>query len=87
MIEHVLETAAQEFADATSRPPFLYELPPMVLARSSTTLTEAGARTPSVRYNGIIHDFMTLNPVRDTAAATGAIEHAIHILRKAFRTN
>ncbi len=49
-------------------------------------LTEAGVRTTSVRYNGAIHDFMMLNPVRETAAATGAIEQAIHILRKALHT-
>jgi acetyl esterase len=49
-------------------------------------LTEAGVRTTSVRYNGIIHDFMMLNPVRETAAATAAIEQAIHILSKAFDT-
>jgi acetyl esterase/lipase len=28
MSKHFLETAAQEFADATSKPPFLYELGP-----------------------------------------------------------
>ncbi len=49
-------------------------------------LTEAGVRTTSVRYNGIIHDFMMLNPVRETAAATAAIEQAIAILRKALGT-
>jgi acetyl esterase len=48
-------------------------------------LTEAGVRTTSVRYNGIIHDFMMLNPVRETAAASSAIEQAIHVLRKAFK--
>jgi acetyl esterase len=48
-------------------------------------LTEAGVRTTSVRYNGILHDFMMLNPLRDTAAATGAVEQAIHVLRKALR--
>jgi acetyl esterase/lipase len=47
-------------------------------------LIQAGVRTTSVRYNGIIHDFMMLNPVRPTAAATAAIEQAIHILRKAL---
>jgi acetyl esterase len=50
-------------------------------------LTEAGVRTTSVRYNGILHDFMMLNPLRHTAAATGAIEQAIHVLRKALATN
>jgi acetyl esterase/lipase len=50
-------------------------------------LTEAGVRTTSIRYNGIIHDFMMLNPLRQTAATTGAIEQAIHILRKALGTD
>jgi acetyl esterase len=50
-------------------------------------LTEAGVRTTCVRYNGILHDFMMLNPLRHTAAATGAIEQAIHVLRKALGTN
>ncbi|WP_432893358.1 alpha/beta hydrolase [Kribbella sp. CA-245084] len=49
-------------------------------------LTEAGVRTTSVRYNGIIHDFMMLNPLRQTAATTGAVEQAIQILRKALGT-
>ena len=40
-------------------------------------LTEAGVRTTCVRYNGTIHDFMMLNPLRETAAATGAIEQAM----------
>ena len=47
-------------------------------------LTAAGVATTSLRVNGIIHDFMMLNPVRDTAAATAAIEFAIHTLRKVF---
>jgi acetyl esterase len=49
-------------------------------------LTQAGVRTTSVRYNGIIHDFMMLNPVRGTAAATAAIEQAIRVLRKPLGT-
>jgi acetyl esterase len=47
-------------------------------------LTEAGVRTTSARYNGTLHDFMMLNPVRRTAASTAAIEQAIHVLRKAL---
>jgi acetyl esterase len=47
-------------------------------------LTAAGVRTTSVRYNGIVHDFMMLNPLRGTAATTGAVEQALHVLRKAF---
>ena len=50
-------------------------------------LVEAGVRTTSVRYNDIHHDFMMLNPVRETAAASGAIEQAIHVLRKALGTS
>lgn len=48
-------------------------------------LTAAGVRTTSVRVNGILHDFMMLNPVRSTAAATAAIELAVNTLRKVFR--
>jgi acetyl esterase/lipase len=50
-------------------------------------LTEAGVRTTCVRYNGILHDFMMLNPLRRTAATTGAIEQAIHVLRKALEAH
>ena len=47
--------------------------------------TEAGVRTTSARYKDTIHDFMMLNPLRETAAVTGAVEQAIHVLRKAWR--
>jgi acetyl esterase/lipase len=47
-------------------------------------LTAAGVRTTSARYNGTLHDFMMLNPVRGTAASTAAVEQAIHVLRKAL---
>ncbi|MCC8242898.1 alpha/beta hydrolase [Saccharothrix luteola] len=47
-------------------------------------LTEAGVRTTSARYNGTLHDFMMLNPVRRTAASTAAISQAIHVLRVAL---
>ncbi len=50
-------------------------------------LAEAGVRTTCVRYNNIHHDFMMLNPLRGTAAATGAIEQAIGVLRKALGTD
>ncbi|MET7457791.1 alpha/beta hydrolase [Streptomyces sp. NPDC005574] len=48
-------------------------------------LTQAGVPTTSVRYNGIIHDFMMLNPVRPTNATTAAVEQAIRVLRKALK--
>jgi len=50
-------------------------------------LSEAGVRTTSLRYNGIIHDFMMLNPLRETAATTAAVEQAIYVLRKALRSD
>ena len=50
-------------------------------------LIQAGVPTTSVRYNAIIHDFMMLNPVRATRAATAAIEQAIQVLRKALGTS
>jgi acetyl esterase len=49
-------------------------------------LTQAGVRTTSVRFNGIIHDFLMLNPLRGTAATTAALEQAVHVLRKALGT-
>jgi len=50
-------------------------------------LVQAGVRTTSVRYNDIHHDFMMLNPLRETAATTGAVEQAIAILRKALKVS
>ena len=50
-------------------------------------LTEAGVRTTSLRVNGIIHDFMMLNPLRETAATTAAVEQAIGVLRAALHRN
>ena len=47
-------------------------------------LLAAGVHTTSVRINGTIHDFMMLNPLRETAATTAAIELAITTLRKVF---
>jgi acetyl esterase/lipase len=47
-------------------------------------LIEAGVRTTAVRYNATIHDFMMLNPLRSSAASTGAIEQAVQIIRKAL---
>ena len=47
-------------------------------------LTQAGVRTTSVRYNGTLHDFMLLNPLRKTAASTGAVDQAVSVLRVAL---
>ena len=47
-------------------------------------LVEAGVRTTSVRYNGTLHDFMMLNPLRGTAASSAAVEQATHVLHHAL---
>jgi acetyl esterase/lipase len=50
-------------------------------------LTAAGVRCTCVRYNGTIHDFMMLNGLRETAAATAAITQAIGVLRRALKSS
>jgi acetyl esterase len=50
-------------------------------------LTAAGVRCSSVRYNGTLHDFMMLEPVRETAAATTAVAQAIDVLGGALHTS
>jgi hypothetical protein len=40
--------------------------------------------SPSVRYNGTIHDFMLLNPIANTPPVRGAIDQASDYLRKVF---
>ncbi|NUP35281.1 MAG: alpha/beta hydrolase [Streptomycetaceae bacterium] len=47
-------------------------------------LAEAGVPTTSVRYNGTLHDFMMLNPVRDTQATSAAVAQAAAVLRHAL---
>ncbi|RAS67396.1 acetyl esterase/lipase [Lentzea atacamensis] len=47
-------------------------------------LVAAGVRTTCARYNGTLHDFMMLNPLRGSAAATAAVEQACHVLRRAL---
>jgi acetyl esterase/lipase len=49
-------------------------------------LTEAGVPTTSIRYNAAIHDFMMLNPVRDTQAARAATAQAIAVIKDALGT-
>lgn len=48
-------------------------------------LVQAGVRTTSVGYNATLHDFMMLNPLRESAPSSGAIEQAIQVLRKALK--
>jgi acetyl esterase len=47
-------------------------------------LRRAGVAVTSVRYDGITHDFMMLNPLSDTHATRGAVAQAISILRDAL---
>lgn len=47
-------------------------------------LVAAGVRTTAVRYNAAIHDFMMLNPLRPSAASSGAIAQAVDVLRAAL---
>jgi acetyl esterase len=49
-------------------------------------LTAAGVRCTSVRYNSTLHDFMVLNALRETAAATAAITQATDVLRRALKS-
>jgi acetyl esterase len=50
-------------------------------------LTEAGVPTTSVRYDGTIHDFLMLNPLRETQATSAAMDQAIHVLRSALHSS
>ncbi|MDX2931679.1 alpha/beta hydrolase [Streptomyces ipomoeae] len=49
-------------------------------------LREAGVPVTAVRYQGIIHDFVMLNALRETHAAEAAISQAVATLRTAFGT-
>ncbi|MBO3751834.1 alpha/beta hydrolase [Streptosporangiaceae bacterium NEAU-GS5] len=53
----------------------------------ASKLRAAGVPVTTVRYNGIIHDFMMLNPLSETQATRGAIAQAIHVLRGALGTH
>ncbi|SMC54821.1 alpha/beta hydrolase [Kibdelosporangium aridum] len=47
-------------------------------------LREAGVPVTAVRYQGIVHDFVMVNALRETHAAEAAINQAIAVLRKAL---
>ena len=49
-------------------------------------LRAAGTAVTTVRYDGITHDFMMLNPLSDTYATRAAIAQAIAVLRNALNT-
>jgi acetyl esterase len=50
----------------------------------ATKLREAGVAVTAVRYQGIIHDFVMLNALRETHAADAAITQAIGFLKSAL---
>jgi acetyl esterase/lipase len=49
-------------------------------------LRQAGVPVTAVRYQGVIHDFVMLNALRETHAAEAAINQAIDTLRTALGT-
>jgi acetyl esterase len=49
-------------------------------------LREAGVPVTAVRYQGVIHDFVMLNALRETHAAEAAINQAIAVLKGALAT-
>jgi acetyl esterase/lipase len=50
-------------------------------------LRAAGVPVTAVRYGGIVHDFVGLNPLRHTYAAEGAINQGIAFLRGVLGTD
>ncbi|GAA0295428.1 alpha/beta hydrolase fold domain-containing protein [Kineococcus aurantiacus] len=50
-------------------------------------LRRAGVPVTATRYQGIVHDFVGLNPLRATGAAEGAIAQAVDFLRRALSTS
>ncbi|NIH83364.1 alpha/beta hydrolase [Amycolatopsis granulosa] len=48
-------------------------------------LRQAGVPVTAVRYQGVIHDFVMLNALRETPAAEAAISQAVSVLRKALQ--
>ncbi|MCH4023262.1 MAG: alpha/beta hydrolase [Acetobacter sp.] len=48
-------------------------------------LVEAGVPVITTRYNATIHDFVMLNALAKTPAATAAVAQAAHFLRDAFK--
>ena len=49
-------------------------------------LRAAGVPVTTVRYDGIVHDFMLLNPLSETRATRAAIAQATELLRNALGT-
>jgi acetyl esterase len=52
----------------------------------ASRLRAAGVAVTTVRYDGITHDFMMLNPLSETRATRGAVAQAAATLRQALHT-
>ncbi len=52
----------------------------------ASKLRQAGVPVTAVRYQGIIHDFVMLNALRGTHAATATIAQASQFLRDALHS-
>jgi len=52
----------------------------------ASRMREAGVAVTTVRYDGITHDFMMLNPLSETHATRAAVAQAIATLRQALHT-
>jgi hypothetical protein len=52
----------------------------------ASRLRAAGVAITTVRYDGITHDFMMLNPLSETRATRAAVAQAIATLRQALYT-
>ncbi len=52
----------------------------------ASRLRAAGVAVTTVRYDGITHDFMMLNPLSATHATRGAVAQAIATVRHALHT-
>ena len=50
-------------------------------------LRSAGVPVTTVRYDGVVHDFMLLNAMSEAKGTRAAIAQAIAFLRDAFGTN
>ncbi|WP_190076773.1 alpha/beta hydrolase fold domain-containing protein, partial [Streptomyces daghestanicus] len=52
----------------------------------ASKLRQAGVPVTAVRYQGVIHDFVMLNALRETHGAEAAIAQAVAVLRGALAT-
>ena len=82
-----LEKAAEQACEASSKPPFIFQLPPeegrKVLDKAQVRdegeayakkLMEANVDVACIRFNGIIHDFVMLNALDQTNATRTAMD-------------